>query len=123
MKKKPIKKYIKDHNIELSILGIRKSEGGVRSVIYKSCFEDGEYKKFFPLFHFTNQDINDIIKLKNIEISKAYTLYKMERTGCVGCPFSKNYQKELEVLKQYEPNKYNFCIKTYGKIYEIYKKR
>lgn len=57
-----------------------------------------------------------MIKEHNIPISKAYTEYGSVRTGCVGCPFAKDYKKELKILKQYEPNKYNYSIKTYGKV-------
>jgi hypothetical protein len=32
------KKYAKENNIDLMILGIRKSESGIRSEMYKNCF-------------------------------------------------------------------------------------
>lgn len=123
LKKKPMKKYNKDNNIKLSLVGIRKSEGGIRSVQYKSCVVYGDVIKYFPLFHLKDEDINNIIKWKNIRISEAYTKYKMNRTGCVGCPFSKDWKHELEVLKEFEPNKYNYCIKTYQEIYKIYENK
>lgn len=124
LKKRPMHKYIKDKNIKLSLVGIRKTEGGIRSSIYKSCVLYGkDVIKYFPLFLINDDQIKEIIKLKNIKISDAYTVYKMDRTGCVACPFSKEWKKELEVLKKYETNKYNFAIKTYSKIYDIYNKK
>lgn len=44
VKKNPASEYKKEHGIDLSITGMRKAEGGVRSRIFKSCFtkkEDG----------------------------------------------------------------------------------
>lgn len=117
-------KYNEEHDIKLSLVGIRKVEGGIRATAYKSCvFYGDDVIKYFPLFHFTNEQMEQIIKMKNIRISDAYTIYKMKRTGCVACPFSKDWEHELNVLKEYEPNKYNFAIKTYSKIYDIYKNR
>ena len=43
----------------------------------------------------------------------------MTRTGCSGCPFAKNFEGELELIKVHEPNLYNACIKLFGKTYEI----
>jgi hypothetical protein len=28
----------------------------------------------------------------------------MERTGCVGCPFNKDLERDLEIIERYEPN-------------------
>ncbi|MGL4951278.1 MAG: phosphoadenosine phosphosulfate reductase family protein [Mycoplasma sp.] len=121
LKKRPVKKYNKENNIILSIVGVRQAEGGIRSQIYKTCF----YKKsdtdikHFPLFYFSDEDMENIIQEKNIELSDCYTIYGLQRTGCVGCPYGKNYREELEVLKKYEPNKYNACNKLFGKSYDL----
>ena len=123
LKKKPLKLYNKQNNIKMNLIGIRKAEGGIRSAQYKSCIVYGDVHKYFPLFHFTDEDIDTIIEIKNIKISDAYTKYGMKRTGCVACPFSKNWKEELEILKKYEPKKYEYAIKTYSRIYEIYEKR
>ena len=125
LKKKPVAKWNKDNDIQLSILGIRSSENGIRSQIYKSCLyknKDNTYK-YFPLFHFNDKDIDDIIKLKNIEVSKCYTTYGLERTGCVGCPYAHYYNNELEVLKKYEPNKYVAVMNMFGDVYKIQDKK
>ncbi len=123
LKKEPFKKYEKENNIKLKILGIRKAEGGLRSVVYKSCFfEKNDQYWYLPLLDFNDDEIAQLIKDKNIPLSKAYTLYGCDRTGCVGCPYAKNWEQELEILKKYEPKRYDYCMKTYKKIYDIYKK-
>lgn len=124
LKKRPMKEIVKKYQPKLMIMGIRKAEGGIRTIAYKGCIQpSGSYTKFFPLFHWSDEDVWNMIKEHNIPISKAYTEYGSVRTGCVGCPFAKDYKKELEILKQYEPNKYNYSIKTYGKVWNIYGKR
>lgn len=120
LKKKPVYKFNKENNIKLSIIGVRQSESLQRKAMYKSCvWTNGKDHKFFPLLFFNDQDIKDIVEIKNIELSKAYTVYKQERTGCVGCPFSKNYKQELEILKQHEPKKAKIVEYLYNDIYEL----
>lgn len=57
-KKNVAKKALTDGQYDLNVLGIRKYEGGLRSVAYKSCFDSGSdgYDNFRPLFWYTNQD-------------------------------------------------------------------
>lgn len=124
LKKRPMKEIVKKYDPKLVIMGIRKAEGGIRTIAYKGCIQpSATYTKFFPLFHWSDEDIWNIIKEKNIAISKAYTEYGSVRTGCVGCPFAKDYKKELAILEKYEPNKYNYSKKTYEKVWKIYEKR
>ncbi len=127
LKKKPVYEYNKANDIRLSIMGIRKAEKGVRSTKYKSCFHKDNTRhqadKFFPLFWFNDNDIEEIIKLKDIKVSKAYTHYGLTRTGCVGCPFGRNCNRELEILKEHEPNKYNACINMFKDSYDLLNKK
>lgn len=124
LKKKPFQQVVKKYKPQLMILGIRKAEGGIRTVAYKGCIHQTKtYTKFFPLFHWSDEEVWEIIKEHNIPISKAYTEYGSIRTGCVGCPFAKDYKKELEILKEYEPNKYNYSVSTYANVWKIYEKR
>lgn len=122
LKKKPVYIYNKLNNIKLSLIGIRQAEGGVRTEHYKGCiFRDKIHNniKFFPLFYFTNEDVVEIIKHKNIEISRAYTIYGLDRTGCVGCPFGANYKEELAILEKYEPNKAVAVKNLFKDSYEV----
>lgn len=126
LKKKPVYAYHKEHDIKLSIVGIRQAEGGVRAQIYKGCLlydKTHNNVKYFPLFWFSDEDVEEIIKLKQIKISDAYIKYGLKRTGCVGCPFSRDCNGELEILKQYEPNKYTACINLFKESYDLKNKK
>ena len=88
--KKDILKDLLKNGYDLHITGIRKSEGGVRAVAYKSCFDTKEsYDDFRPIFWFTDNDKVEYRKQFNVSNSKCYSVYGLERTGCVGCPFGK----------------------------------
>ena len=69
-KKKVSLKYIKDNNIECMITGLRKSEGGIRSVKIKTCFDIGnDVASYRPLFWLSNDDESEYIKIfDNINI-------------------------------------------------------
>ena len=101
-KKKPDNKYRKENNIQLSVLGIRKAEGGTRQVAYKECFNEIK-GKFLPILWFKNVDKYIYEKEYNVVHSECYTVYGLERTGCAGCPFGRKFEFELKVLNKYEP--------------------
>lgn len=121
--------YIKENNIDLMIVGTRKAEGGARSSAYKSCFDQSNHgtAQYRPIFWFKNDDRKEYEEMFNIVHSKCYTEYGLQRTGCAGCPYGRDYQYELEVLEKYEP-KLAVAIKNifadsyaYTKKYEEYK--
>ena len=92
IKKDPLNKFEKKNKL-FPIVGLRKSEGLIRSNI-KSCLHKNN--KFTPIF-----DLSDDL-LKKIEIKYKIPvpeIYKtISRTGCFGCPYSHNIQKELNLL-------------------------
>lgn len=122
LKKLPVYDYMKANNIKISVTGERIAEGGARKYAYKSCLVPHKfYTKFMPLLYLSDKDVNTLIEKNNIQLSDCYTKYGLKRTGCVACPFSQNIQYELNILKQYEPNKYTAMIKLLGNAYQ-YKK-
>ena len=121
--KKDIIKDLLKQGYDLNISGIRKSEGGVRSTAYKSCFDTQDnYDNYRPIFWFTDDDKLEYRKLFNVNNSKCYTVYGLKRTGCVGCPFSKNYKEELEIVKKYEPKLYKAVTNIFNDSYEYMNK-
>lgn len=102
-KKNVAKMYAKQENIDLVIVGIRKAEGGIRSIAYKGCYDSGDVSYYRPLFWYENQDEIDYDEIFGVRHSDCYTKMGMKRTGCVGCPFNRNYQKELQNAEIYEP--------------------
>lgn len=106
-KKNVAKKYIKESGTELMILGLRKSEGGVRAGAYHNCFSASTKKgisEYRPIFWFTDKDRKEYENLFHIRHSRCYTEYGFRRTGCAGCPYGgKELTKELAVIETYEP--------------------
>lgn len=123
-KKDVAHKFKKENNIDLSIVGVRKAEGGARSSAYKNCFtsnEDGvdEYR---PIFWYKEETKRVYEKHFNIKHSDCYDVYGLKRTGCVGCSYGKDFEFELEVIKKYEPKLYNAVNNIFGDTYEYTRK-
>ena len=121
--KKDILKDLLKQGYDLNISGIRRSEGGARSTAYKTCFDtQNNYDNYRPIFWFTDGDKLEYRKLFNVNNSKCYTVYGLKRTGCVGCPFGKNYKEEIEIVKKYEPKLYKAVTNLFKDSYEYLNK-
>lgn len=119
-KKLPIKEYTKEHNIDLMILGIRRSEGGTRASAYRGCFvpkKSYTYSMYFPLFFWKDEDRQLFEKELGIQHSAAYTQYGLTRTGCAGCPFGLGFESELDVMQHYEPKLLKGVTSIFGSAY------
>lgn len=124
-KKNVAKDAEKQEQCDLVMMGVRKSEGGIRSVAYKSCFSErgsNSVAMFRPLFWVTNTDKKEYEQDCNIVHSECYTVYGMDRTGCAGCPFGRDFEKELEIIEKYEPQLYKAVINVFGDSYEYTRK-
>lgn len=123
-KKDVIKSFIKKEKYGLNIMGIRKSEGGVRATAYKSCFDESSdgCDKYMPIFWYKNSDKEDYERHYNIQHSKCYTEYGLKRTGCAGCPFGKNFEQELEVIEKFEPKLFIAVNNIFKDSYEYTRK-
>lgn len=118
-KKEPANTYRAKNAIELTLIGLRKAEGGVRSTTYKSCMSDGIHGlQHFPLFWFKDEDKQAYEDACGIVHSDAYTVYGCKRTGCAGCPFASGFEDELKMLEKYEPQLYKAVCNIFGPAYE-----
>lgn len=117
-KKKTAYKYYKAADTDVVILGLRKAEGGVRSVSLKSCYSQGEPDNYRPIWWFTEEDKQEYNRFYQIKNSKCYTQYGFKRTGCACCPFGLDVFDELEVTRRNEPKLYKAIMNTFGKSYE-----
>ena len=111
LKKYPSQDFAKENDMYGNFTGVRAAEGGIRSTMYKSCVSistknNHEFITSMPIIDWTDEVLEKFIKEYNIELSDAYTKYGCTRTGCCGCPFSKNLKTELKILYHFEPNKY-----------------
>lgn len=123
-KKKTAKQVIDQYDADLDITGIRKSEGGIRSVNYKTCFSANKSKgcdTYRPLFWYTDSDKKAYEEHFGIQHSRCYTEYGLRRTGCVGCPFNPKVNEELAVIEKNEPELYKAAVNLFGKSYEYTK--
>lgn len=91
MKKYPFKDFEKENDMYGSFVGVRTSEGGVRSVVYKSCVKikrngDKEFVMSMPIIDWSDEMIDEFIKEYNIKLSDAYEVYGCTRTGWKTAP-------------------------------------
>ena len=127
-KKKVGKQYAKDNSCDLSIIGVRKSEGGVRASRYKSCFDPNtdadkdDIARYRPLFWYKNEDEDVYDELFDIVHSDCYSVYGMTRTGCVGCPYNKKINEEMAIIEKYEPNLAKAAKNIFQESYEYTQK-
>lgn len=81
---------------------------------YKSCFTGN---KFTPLWDLTNELENEIYKEFEIEIPPIYE--KVNRTGCMGCPYGSwkhDTEKELALLSDAQKK---FVCEYFKESYEV----
>ena len=119
-KKNTAKLLAKTTSCDLSVQGVREAEGGARSHL-KSCFEQNHctgVSVLRPLFWFKKEDCQQYDEAFQIQHSKCYSLYGLTRTGCACCPFSKNFEHELEAAKRFEPNLYKLAVAVFGASYD-----
>lgn len=115
LKKKPFLDWQKQNHMKGYLTGLRSSEGGARELATikrvqaggKLCTATrGDTIIKMPIIDWTDEDVDQFIKQYKVPLSKAYTEYGMRRTGCMGCPFSRELKDNLKVLWDYEPNRY-----------------
>lgn len=119
-KKEPARKYAAENVFDMECTGVRKAEGGTRATGIKTCFSPALAgpDKYRPLFWFTNADRAEYESHYGVEHSDCYKVWGMTRTGCAGCPFGKEFEKELELVQKYEPIFYKAMNKIFGQSYE-----
>lgn len=99
LKKDLLHKWQKDNNKTMVITGVRNEEGGNRARL--GCLTNNN-KMFHPLIVVSEEWESEFIKRNNIELCKLYyEPYNFERTGCKGCPYSLQLQKNLEHIYIY----------------------
>lgn len=118
-KKEPANTFAKKQEFDLTLIGIRKAEGGARASAYKSCMSEGIHGlQHFPLFWFKSEDKREYEQACGIVHSDAYTVYGCKRTGCAGCPFGSGFEDELEMLKKHEPDLHKAVCNIFKPTYD-----
>lgn len=114
-------KTAKKEGFDLMIVGVRKAEGGARATSYKNCYScdrGNKIDEYRPIYWYKDEDKRCYEQHYMIVNSKCYTEYGLKRTGCCGCPFGRNSEFELEVLKKYEPKLYKAVCNVFRDSYE-----
>lgn len=123
LKKEPIKKWEKQNNKSIALTGMRRTEGGHRISIGCTVFKDGALKNFHPLAPLTDEFCNQFIKNFNIKLCKLYyPPYNFKRTGCKGCPFALDLDKQLDIMEKYLPAERKQCEFIWKPVYDEYRR-
>jgi len=123
LKKDLIHSYSKTHNLKIKITGIRKDEGGNRRSASCVSVKGGKLKTFNPLIVISDEFEVEFIKRFNLRLCDLYyPPYNFKRTGCKGCPYNLELQKDLETMKKYLPNEYKACQILWKPVYDEYRR-
>lgn len=123
LKKKPAYKWMKENNKSIVITGMTGDEGGTRSYIRCISVKNNKIEKFHPLIPVSKSWENWFIEKYNIQLCKLYkSPYYFRRTGCKGCPFSLDLQKQLDVMEKVLPNEKKQCEIIWKPVYEEYRR-
>lgn len=118
-KKDVLHKLIDEVGYDLNISGVRKGEGGARATAYKSCFtqKDSSCDNYRPIWWYLNDTKITYEMHYGVKHSRCYSEYGLKRTGCAGCPFGRDFEFELEVIREYEPKLYKAVNNIFGDSY------
>lgn len=123
LKKEPAKKWEKESNKSITLTGMRKAEKGQRTTI--SCIvtdKDKNLVKFHPLAVVSDEFENYLINKYNIKLCDLYyEPYNFQRTGCAGCPFIIDLQKQLDIMEKLLPNERKRCEMIWKPVYDEYR--
>lgn len=126
LKKQPVHKWAKENHRTITMTGMKNDEGGQRANI-KGCAifskKTKELIKFHPFMKVTDEWENWFIAKYNIKLCELYyEPYNFKRTGCKGCPFSLDLEKQLEVMERLMPNEAKQCEIIWKPVYDEYRR-
>ena len=118
-KKRTSELFAKSEHWQLSMTGVRQSEGGVRAIHYSGCYNAGKLgvDMYRPVFWFRDEDERVYADHFELVHSDCYKQMGFRRTGCVGCPFNSHYNEELESAERFEPAKVKAARAIFGDSY------
>lgn len=125
LKKEPVRKWQKENNKTIVITGMRKEEGGQRTKLACAVFNQKTKKlsKFHPLAPVSEEFLNKFIKQNNIKLCKLYyPPFSFKRTGCKGCPYSLDLEKQLEIMHRLLPSEAKQCETIWQPVYSEYRR-
>ena len=123
LKKDVAHKWAEENNRLIVLTGMRADEGGLRANHACTVFENGSLIKFHPLMPLNNDFIEWYIKRRNIQLCELYySPYNFQRTGCKGCPYSLDLQKQLDIMAVLLPEEKKQCEMIWAPVYAEYRR-
>lgn len=125
LKKEPAHRWATKNDMDCTITGMMKSEGGQRASKMQCVVKDkdGNIKKFHPLAKVSEEWEKWFIQKYEIKLcSLYYPPFNFKRTGCKGCPFSLDLQEQLSVMEKYMPNERKQCEIIWKPVYDEYRR-
>jgi len=118
-KKRVSKRVIADGGYDLRVIGLRKAEGGIRAKTKDArCFRVGPVDSYYPLFWFSDRDRATYKEMFGIRNSACYELWGFRRTGCIGCPYNRRSERDLQTSQAWEPGITSVARKVFADTYE-----
>ena len=123
MKEEPLEKWKKENGKKYGITGIMREEGGRRMSAQCLAFKGNKLISFQPMAVISKEWENWFIEEHKVEICELYLKpYELVRTGCKGCPFAINLQKELDMLERFFPAERKQCERIWQPVYKEYRR-
>lgn len=123
MKEEPLKKWQKEHGKKHQIIGITRAEGGRRFTAKCLAWKSKTALNFQPLAPVSKEWEDWFIEEFDIKICDIYKPpYNFLRTGCKGCHFAIELQKELDILEEFFPAERKQCEIIWKPVYEEYRR-
>lgn len=115
LKKEPLDTYAKESGRK-RIMGIMAAEGGLREKRHHCNIFDTRDPSSAPMLFWTEQDIWDYIRSRNLPYAKIYDMGE-KRTGCMFCMFGVHLEKgenRFQRMAKSHPKQYDYCINNLG---------
>ena len=123
MKEKPLDSWAKENNKQYGMVGVMREEGGRRMKAECLAFKGGKLWHFQPLSPVPKEWEEWFIDAYDVDICEIYREpYKLQRTGCKGCPFALHLQEELDTLEKFFPAERKQCELIWAPVYAEYRR-
>lgn len=124
LKKDVIHRWEKENNKTIAMTGMLSAEGGQR-VNIANCIiiENDKVVRFHPLLVCSTEWEDYFIKKYNIQLCKLYyPPFNFKRTGCKGCPYAFDLQRQLDIMQVYLPTERKQCECIWQPVYDEYRR-
>lgn len=123
LKEQPLERWGREHKRPFAVVGLVRQEGGRRDAAVCLLFHGDKLKNFQPLAPVSKAWEDWYIERRGVRICDIYKPpYNFERTGCKGCPFNKNIQRELDTLDKFFPAERKQCEIIWKPVYDEYRR-